>query len=329
MNTKEPDYLGYALKSLGPQERADMEAILRADPSAAKTLNQVQKTVEWLALDAHQSPPVGLIERTLARIDNVDTAGRDLETPKSDTKTLRWPGRRLIELAVAAAVLATATGLVVSWVGGLNSQRSGGHANPAQLTQCQNNLRTLYQSLQSYSDKHQQQFPNVSTALDAPRNVAGLVFPMMWDAGVFPADGNLACPGAGGAGPNIQFSVLDVRGMDKATFQEWTNALRSCYAYSLGYRNQGQISADSREEGELASRMPLMSDSSPPNPLAGNSLSHGGLGQNVLFCDGHVTFCPSRLVGVDRDDIFLNRANKVAAGLDRRDAVLASGPGNP
>lgn len=324
----EPDYFGYLLKTLGPQEQAAMEALLRANPSAAKTLEEVQETLRWLALDPSQTPPAGLVENTLAHVGG--GSGHGYETPKSGGKILRLPGRRLMEMAVAAAVLATATGLVVTWVGGLTSQRVGGHGNPAQLTQCQNNLRNLYQSLLVYSDKHQKQFPNVSTALDSPRNIAGLVFPMMWDAGVFPADAKMACPGAGCAIPGINFGVLEVRTMDKATFQGWTDALRSCYAYSLGFRNQGQIFATSRDEGALSSSMPLMSDSSPPSPLlAENSLSHGGTGQNVLFCDGHVAFCQSRFVGVDGDDIFLNRAKKVAAGLDRGDAVLTSSTANP
>ena len=59
----------------------------------------------------------------------------------------------------------------------------------------------------------------------------------------------------------------------------------------------------------------------------GNSLNHGGRGQNVLFHDGHVEFCVSRLVG--GDDIYLNRDMKVAAGVGCSDAVLGSSAPRP
>ena len=52
--------------------------------------------------------------------------------------------------------------------------------------------------------------------------------------------------------------------------------------------------------------------------------NHRG-GYNVLFIGGNVRFCTSPNVGVDGDDIFVNQASQVAAGLNRMDSVLAPG----
>ena len=67
----------------------------------------------------------------------------------------------------------------------------------------------------------------------------------------------------------------------------------------------------------------------PANPAVGNSANHGGTGQNVLFLDGSVRFCPTRTVGLSGDDIYLNRVGRQAAGLDAADTVLGSSASSP
>ena len=65
------------------------------------------------------------------------------------------------------------------------------------------------------------------------------------------------------------------------------------------------------------------------SPFLGNSANHGGEGQNVLFLDGHMVFCKTRNVGIEGDDIYLNRAGRQAAGLDAKDAVLGGDACSP
>jgi prepilin-type processing-associated H-X9-DG protein len=107
------------------------------------------------------------------------------------------------------------------------------------------------------------------------------------------------------------------------------NGGASCYAYSQGYRTSGGVVVLRYEADKPVHRMPLMADSPPADPLHGNSPDHGGKGQNVLFMDGHVEFCKYRTVGVGGDDIFVNKASQVAAGLDWADAVLGRGSACP
>ena len=65
-----------------------------------------------------------------------------------------------------------------------------------------------------------------------------------------------------------------------------------------------------------------MADCPPPDAGRGNSLNHGGQGQNVLYLDGHTQWCTTRTVGLAGDDIFINRERRVAPGLDWADSVL-------
>ena len=60
-----------------------------------------------------------------------------------------------------------------------------------------------------------------------------------------------------------------------------------------------------------------------------NSPNHGGVGQNVLYLNGRVRFCTNRTVGVDGDDIYLNKEKQPEAGIDRWDSVLGASGFHP
>jgi prepilin-type processing-associated H-X9-DG protein len=318
----EQDLLGYVLNALEPKAHAEVEAQLARHPEVQERLEFLRQTLEPLALDPNAAPPAGLADRVVAEVQ----ASGPL-APKAPVTVRAWPLRRIFELTAAAVVVLTVTGLVAVWIARLRDQRPGGEPNATQLVECKNNLHRLYLSLRSYSDLHQRQFPNVATALEPPRNVAGLVYPILHDSGSL-GDARLSCPGAGGPTP-CAIGMQDVRAMNDVTFQGWSQGLHNCYAYSLGYRSSGVVMGIKLDDNKPSSLIPLMADSSPPDPAHGNSPHHGGRGQNVLYCDGHVTFCQSRHVGYQQDDIYLNRAGKVAAGVDWFDTVLTSSASPP
>jgi prepilin-type processing-associated H-X9-DG protein len=104
------------------------------------------------------------------------------------------------------------------------------------------------------------------------------------------------------------------------------HALCGDYAYNLGYRHA------SGQPGPLAERASAMSAVLSDAPrhegtriLEGNSPNHGGIGQNVLFSDGHVGWRTTRRLGPQDGDLFLNNDHKAAPGADAADAVLAPG----
>src|SRR5262249_17311024 len=116
---------------------------------------------------------------------------------------------------------------------------------------------------------------------------------------------------------------------DPEQFRRQAHTLVSCYAYSLGYRAENGVIGPRFEADKPNFTMPIMADCPPPDPLVGNSRNHGGRGQNVLFQDGHVKFCSLRPVGVAGDDIYVNKAHRVAAGLDWADSALGSSAASP
>jgi prepilin-type processing-associated H-X9-DG protein len=288
------DLLGYLLNALEPHEHKRVAAYLRAHPEAQARLEALRSTLEPLKWDPPETPPADLSARTLAKL---------VPLPLAATKAASWgfrPSRRMIEVAVAASVLLAAVGVLTAWVGQLNDQQPNGKPNPLHLIECKYNLQKIYTSgLRPYCDYHGQ-FPSVATAAAQPYNIAGLVYPVLWDARLLPADISIRCPGAVGLG----------------------------LAYSLGYLVKGEV-AGLRLQADSNSLLPLMADSAPLNAAMGNSPHHGGHGQNVLYCDGHVTFFTTRNAGIEQDDIYVNRAGKVAAGLDWKDTVLSSSLATP
>jgi prepilin-type processing-associated H-X9-DG protein len=315
--------VGYLLNALDPDARQQVEHDLDSDPEAGRRLELLRQALAPLAADRENiEPPPGLAGRTLARV--ADHAGRDLpHAPaplRSRAVALGRPWWRRADVLVAASLLVFAAGLAIPGILELRYQ----HA----LVACQNNLRQFFTGLKSYSEQHQNNFPNVANAAPAPRNVAGLVVPILVSSGALPRDTSIRCPGDGV--PELASLTLDrVLTMSDEEFQREVNRLACCYAYSLGYRNGDGVTGPRFDPNEPNEELPLMSDRPPADPTAGNSPNHGGRGQNVLYADGHVRFCTGRGVGFGGDDIFVNKANKVGAGLDARDAVLGCSRARP
>jgi prepilin-type processing-associated H-X9-DG protein len=234
------------------------------------------------------------------------------------------PSKRLIEVVVAVAAAAVAAGIVTSWVGQMHQERPDA-PNPLHLIECKYNLQKIYTSgLRPYCDVHSGHFPSVANATDRPeRNIAGLVYPILYQDKLLSPYVSVRCPGAVGLGVS-PYGLEEIKRMQKEPFECWANHLHHSYAYSLGYRSKGQAIGLRLEEGKPSSLMPLMADSAPLDAKVGNSPHHGSHGQNVLYCDGHVVFSTTRNAGYEQDDIYLNRAGKVAAGLDWTDTVLSS-----
>ena len=107
--------------------------------------------------------------------------------------------------------------------------------------------------------------------------------------------------------------------------------LASCYAYSLGYRDEaGQLHGLKRAGNDrvpLLADRPFVAQNDPDNPSRQNSPNHGGDGQNVLFVGGNVQFLRDHTI--NSDDIYTNRRNQVKAGLDEWDSVLGASDDRP
>ena len=91
-------------------------------------------------------------------------------------------------------------------------------------------------------------------------------------------------------------------------------------AYTLGYRDQ-EGTLHGLRQGPDGDTLPILSDR--PQVVV------HGRGFNVLFISGAVRYSTSHNIGVNGDDIFVNDAFKVRAGLHRDDSVLATGDTAP
>ena len=107
-------------------------------------------------------------------------------------------------------------------------------------------------------------------------------------------------------------------------FRAASRELAGDYAYCLGYEDGPAHRGLQRDSGD---GLPILADGSGED--AGNSANHEGAGQNVLFVGGNVRWCTLPTVGLDGDNIYVNRDFRVRAGVCRSDSVLAASDASP
>jgi prepilin-type processing-associated H-X9-DG protein len=314
--------VGYLLNALDPDTHRQVQAHLQQSADARGRLEALRRVLEPLAADrAEPAAPSGLAVRTLGRV--AEYCCRELpRAPLPPSARAAGASRRFwrrADVLVAAAVLVTVLGVGLSWV--VQSRAA------ANIEACKNNLRVFYAALRGYADHRANRLPDVA-AVEPPRNVAGMVAPILIDAGTLPRDADVGCP-ASSAPRTCPLTLPSLRQLDAETFKRHAEELICCYAYSLGYRDGESYHGPRFDPDQPNHLLPVMADRPPRNPAAGNSPNHGGTGQNVLFLDGHVGFFPTRNVGLNQDDIYLNRDRQQAAGLDFSDAVLGSSDSSP
>ena len=98
------------------------------------------------------------------------------------------------------------------------------------------------------------------------------------------------------------------------------------YAYSLGYREGGQLFGLRCNDDPNNAFMAILADRPPDRD--GPGPAHRG-GQNVLFIGGNVRFCTTSRVGVNGDEIYFNELGLRAAGGHRYDTALGIGSDQP
>lgn len=329
--------IGYLLHALDSDEEQQVETYLREHPEAEARLNRLRQALAPLASDEGEiEPPPGLAVRTIGRV--AEYRCRPLPRAPEESIIRTFPQTRSwwrrADVAVAASILLCAALITFP---ALNTIRMR-HDRLA----CENNLRIIGAALRQYTDRTDaQRFPDVSRAYDGvpaagiasgpARNsasAAGLFLPMLVQAGDLTPQqvASLRCPGTGQASRFVFHNLAELRQMTAAEFEKHASEL-SPYAYTLGFRDQGQVRGLTRDDGLL----PIAGDCAQVGPdgqlLPGNSLNHGGQGQNVLFTDGHVEWFPDRIL--NDDDFFINRANQLEAGLCAEDYVLGPSAAHP
>lgn len=238
--------------------------------------------------------------------------------PRAKVSDWRWQ-----DLAVSAAVIGF---ILITLVPGLLIRRED-----ARVMACQNNLGSLGHSLTDYSDRNDGFFPPIATS--GKMSVASAFGPILASAELLPNPRVLLCPDSSlvekFSGQNdfrvpCPAEVVQIDSSEKLL--ETQKTMGGSYGYSLGYHENGIYHPTKNLRRPYFA---VLSDS--PGNMEPNDLSnhHGGRGQNVLFEDGHVLFITQAQVAGGRDNLFLNDANRIAAGLHPNDAVIAAGAVSP
>jgi hypothetical protein len=189
--------------------------------------------------------------------------------------------RQMVNLAVVAALLLLGVGLGLHLIQQSRKQ--------AELMACQNNLREIHGGLAGYSDIH---------------------------AGQFPKAGSAAVPAAGDFVQELQRSGHLLSDRSKWCPTTGRLELPVGYAYTLGYRDNGELTGLSKPKSADDNSL-LVSDLPP---VGNRQNPHGGW--NVLSVSGAVRLTTVSTIGLHGDDIFINAAGERRAGLHRYDTCL-------
>jgi prepilin-type processing-associated H-X9-DG protein len=315
------EFVGYLLNALDPVTHRRVERYLAEHPESEEQLEALRQSLAPLeALAEEDAPPPGLASRTLEFV----AAETCLRLPQAPPETSRsgGPGRavwRRADVMVAASIVVFVLLLTPPVLSQVRREY--------QKVACKNNLGVLGRAQLAYCGTHKGKFPNVAEE-KPPYNVAGMVVPILYEAGVLDPEFDFQCPGDE-AGDPVKWTAGKLKGLPVGQYLDKVKFLSGAYAYSLGYRQDGSVLGLRMDDEQPQAHTPLMADA-PFKPLShANSGNHGGSGQNVLYMDGHVTYCTHRLVGYQQDDIFQSRDNKIGAGINRYDAVLGQSDSCP
>jgi len=304
------------LNCLDEPAQREVEAYLAADAAGREKLEKLRRALEPLEADREPpQPPADLVYRTLGRVAEYCSQTLPRAPVTARPSGAERPFWRRADVVAAAAVILLAVGIGVPALFNLRDRTN---------IECRENLRVFHSGLKTYHDQ-KGHFPNVHA--EAPHNAAGMMIPMLIDAGVLKPDVSVRCPG-NGPGKPCPHTYDQLKNMSRAEFLKHARSLAPCYAYSLGFRDDGSYHPPTYNQ-DKAARLPLMSDRPPYDPDSDdNSPNHAGRGQNILFQDGHVEFMTTRSLPFD-NDIYKNHRGKIAAGVRADDGAMGPSDSEP
>ena len=201
---------------------------------------------------------------------------------------------------------------------------------------CANNLRTIGQALTLYANENHGNYPRTRYVADAPPTFGtnpsapdpfGAAGPAANDvtAAVFlliriervPSE-MLVCP------YDDENQWQPDRAPDLANRSNFSDYRKNLgYSFANPYPSAAAASAGYSFTNHVRGAFPLAADMNPGTGGTHNSENHEDRGQNVLYADGHVQWEDWTQVGIDQDNIFVNRSGVVVGSpVDANDSVL-------
>ncbi len=284
-----------------------------ADPEIDPHMTRIRQGIFLLVDDGDNiEPPPGLARKTMARVHQksiLQDQFRETVIPRR-----QW---RISDIAIAASIMFA---MFLGSFPALNRARF-----TASNVACSANLSQLWQGAELYS----QSFNVYPSALAQNQQMpAGASLLLLRHTGHLNDSVPLTCPGCS---RQIHFEELpawhEIEKDYARHVQQLESALKEAYAVHPGLGGPDGLKHLSRNmSAGMRSNLPLFGDRPAPTTFWSqmhlNSDSHGGLGQNVVFADGHVEFSKSRRFHNAGDDIYTNHKGEVSPPSSPEDMIL-------
>lgn len=285
------------------------------DAAYAGQYQSIQKSLFLLlddGLDDSVQPPGDLAGRTLNRMQSERRFREYHQEPMIYAP--RW---RLSDIAVAATIF------IAMFAGTFPAmQRSKFMASNVA---CSTNLTQLWRGAEQYSTTYNA-YPNVVMYNQQLPVGASLI--LMNHAGFLDDNSSLTCPCRS---HQVQLRHLpkwsELQQLREEHHKRMNEVLAEAYAVHPGLTGPNGFRHMERQMiASFRSVVPMFGDTPPMDNqhriLTGNSRSHSGHGQNVVFADGHTKFMRSRSIGREDNDIYATQDGHINAPADPREMIL-------
>jgi hypothetical protein len=304
-----------------PIRRLDPTKLAEFDPATTDQHASVHSVLtEALALSSQSSSCAGGTHSASESANDQGQVGAQRQSARGFSSVQpaefqRFSGRRWhftpVELAVTAGALLILAGVLFPAIAHTRHQ--------SRITHCQDNLRQIGTSLIAYSELNHGRFVDIPRS--GPLSVAGIVAPMLKENGLLENDLLFSCPGVAASSDQPPVRIPTIEAIQTAVGEQllWLQRTMSGhYGYSLGYQSEDGYQAPTNQG---RSNSVIVADTPSVGSNSRLSRNHDGKGQNLLFEDGRVQFCPTEWIG--EDSISVNDCNIVAPGCHPYDNVIA------
>jgi hypothetical protein len=312
--------LGYLLGALERTELEQVEAELAHNPKLRDELRRLERCVGAVGLAEDPQafdPPPGL---ALATCQYVRLHADQVLRPAGSIWELNHRRLTLADVITAAAIMLAAVTLFLPALSHSRFQ--------SQIASCQNHLRQIGMALHEFSDLQPDgSYPAIEG--EGSRSVAGVYAPTLVGNRLVDDQRVFGCPTSPRANAGRALHVPTPEELSALEGQALAMAQQTMggdYGYNMGYTENGNLVTPSNAR---RSDYALLADAPSDDQPGRRSPNHGGVGQNVLYEDGHAQFLRGQPWPRTIDDPFHNLAGEVAAGLSATDHVLGASGDRP
>lgn len=310
MSIHDEELVLYLLNEAEPTLVRRVEACLRTDPDVAARLQELRAALGLLdSIKGAVEPPIDLVARTMASIEDQSSPGEDRPTgdsPVDDADLVHLsraslaaaqpiPGssRGVWDSAVLTLSIVALTSLMLPLVLEARSQ--------SRRMQCAEHLRALGRGLTQWAMLNREhRFPSVP--VNGCESFAGVYAVKLQDIGELESAGYLQCvsiPATPSSPAHLIYvpTTNELRQGTAAQMAWWREKVGGNYAYNFGVIDEGRI-VGQRLEGRT--HLAILSDAPQVQGDCDLFFAHNGQGINLYYEDGHVAFL--RLPRCNRSD---------------------------